>query len=67
MNPLFRKDPMLSLATDLGFEIRPGRKHWIAIHTNGRTIIPFGRKRHSRSERNIKAALYRATLPTLPP
>jgi len=60
MNPLFRRDPLLRYAIALGFVITPGRKHWHAIHANGRTIIPFGRKRHSRSVLNIQAALKRA-------
>ncbi|MGA1640937.1 MAG: hypothetical protein ACO4AL_11365 [Steroidobacteraceae bacterium] len=57
---------MLRYAIELGFAIRPGRKHWHALHPNGgMTIIPFGRKRHSRSERNIQASLRRAAaIPT---
>ena len=59
---IFTKDPMLRYALELGFEISPGRRHWHARHPNGgHTIIPFGRKRHPRSERNITAALRRAT------
>lgn len=64
---IFTKDPMLRYALELGFELTPGRKHWHAKHpSGGHTIIPFGRKRHPRSERNITAALRRATInPTL--
>lgn len=52
---------MLRLAISLGFEIRPGRKHWHATHpAGGHTTIPFGRKRNSRAERNITASLRRA-------
>lgn len=58
---LIAKDPMLRLARELGFAITPGRRHWHACHpSGGRTIIPFGRKRHDRAERNITAALRRA-------
>lgn len=65
MSPrLFNKDPLLRYALALGFELSPGRRHWHARHPGGgQTIIPFGRKRHSRSERNISAALRRAALP----
>jgi hypothetical protein len=67
-NPLFRKDPMLRHAIALGFSIKPGRKHWHATHpSGGHTTIPFGRKRHPRSERNIQAALRRAALPSTTP
>lgn len=60
-NPLFRKDPCLKYAIELGFQLTPGRKHWHARHPNGgRTIVPFGRKRSARSERNIHASLRRA-------
>lgn len=60
-NPLFRKDPCLKYAIELGFQLTPGRKHWHARHPDGgRTIVPFGRKRSSRSERNIYASLRRA-------
>lgn len=62
-NPLFRKDPMLRYALELGFTIKPGRRHWHATHPNGgHTIISFGRKRHPRSERNTMAALKRASI-----
>lgn len=61
-NPLFRKDPCLKYAIELGFQVVPGRKHWHARHPNGgRTIVPFGRKRSARSERNIYASLKRAS------
>lgn len=61
MNPLFSKDPMLRYAISLAFSIKPGRKHWHASHPNGnQAIIPFGRKRSRRSERNIQASLRRA-------
>jgi hypothetical protein len=57
---------MLRYAIELGFVIKPGRKHWHACHPNGgHTTIPFGRKRHPRSERNIQASLKRAAaIPT---
>lgn len=64
-NPVFRKDPCLKYAIDLGFSIVPGRKHWHARHPNGgHTIVPFGRKRSPRSERNILASLRRAAPPS---
>lgn len=68
-NPLFRRDPMLRYAISLGFAIKPGRRHWHAHHpSGGMTIIPFGRKRNPRSERNIQAALRRAAFhPTATP
>lgn len=60
-NPLFRKDPCLRLAIELGFSIKPGRKHWHASHPQGGHVpIPFGRKRSPRSERNILASIRRA-------
>lgn len=67
-NPLFRKDPCLKYAIDLGFSITPGRKHWHARHpSGGHTIVPFGRKRSPRSERNILASIRRAVAkPVLP-
>lgn len=67
MGRLFNKDPLLRHALELGFVITPGRSHWHARHpSGGHTIIPFGRKRPARSERNIRAALKRAALaPTL--
>lgn len=53
--------PLLRYAAALGFTITPGRKHWHARHPlGGRAIVPFGRKRHPRSERNIAASLRRA-------
>jgi hypothetical protein len=60
---LFRKDPCLKLALELGFIITPGRRHWHLSHPNGNhTIASFGRKRHARSERNTMAAIKRAAL-----
>jgi hypothetical protein len=58
---IFSKDPCLRYAIALGFSISPGRKHWHAAHPNGNhTIIPFGRKRSPRAERNILASIRRA-------
>lgn len=55
---------MLKYAISLGFEIRPGRKHWHATHPNGgHAIISFGRKRKPRAVRNIQASLKRAAAP----
>lgn len=68
MNRLFSKDPMLRYAISLQYAIKPGRKHWIATHPNGyRTTIPFGRKRHPSSERNIKAHLDACSKPKAVP
>lgn len=54
---------MLKLAIALGFEIKPGRRHWHATHPGGGyAIISFGRKRSPRAERNITASLRRAAL-----
>lgn len=51
---------MLRLAISLGFSIKPGRRHWHATHPNGgHAIIPFGRKRNPRAERNITASIRR--------
>lgn len=59
--PLFRKDPCLRLALELGFSIKPGRRHWHLCHPGGGyTIASFGRKRSPRSERNTLAAIKRA-------
>jgi hypothetical protein len=67
MARLFSKDPCLRYALALGYQLTPGRKHWHAHHPNGgRTIIPFGRKRSTRSERNILASLARACRPLSP-
>lgn len=58
MTRLFQKDQLLRLALDLGYTIKPGRKHWHASHPNGgSTIIPFGRKRSVRSHRNIESRI----------
>lgn len=66
-NPLFRRDPMLRYAIALGFELKPGKRHWHAVHPNGgMTIIPFGRKRPPRAERNIQASLRRAAFQPAP-
>ena len=47
-------NPLLRYALQLGFTIAAGSKHWHATHPGGgRAIIPFGRKRHPRSDRNI--------------
>lgn len=60
-SPLFRKDPCLRLALELGFSITPGRRHWHLRHPGGGyTIASFGRKRSVRSERNTMAAIKRA-------
>lgn len=60
MSRLFLKDELLRLAISLGYTITPGRKHWHASHPNGgSTIIPFGRKRSSRSHRNIESRIRR--------
>jgi hypothetical protein len=49
------------MATELGYEIRPGRRHWRLTHTvtGSLAIVPFGRKRSPRSERNVIASLKR--------
>jgi len=62
---LFRRDPALRLALELGFEIRPGRSHWILFHpgTGQQAIACFGRKRSPRSQRNIEASIRRAARP----
>ena len=55
-------DPLLRYARSLGFAITAGGKHWHASHpSGGHTTIPYGRKRHPRSARNIEASLRRAT------
>jgi hypothetical protein len=58
---LLNADPMLRLAVELGYSITPGRRHWHLTHeiTGSRTILPFGRKRSTRSVRNITAHLRR--------
>lgn len=58
---ILNADPMLRLATELGWEIKPGRRHWRLSHpvTGSTTILPFGRKRSMRSTRNIEANLKR--------
>ena len=49
--------PLLRYAAALGFTVTPGRKHWHARHPlGGWAIVPFGRKYHPRSERNIAAS-----------
>lgn len=54
---------MLRYAISLGFQIKPGRKHWHATHpAGGHATIPFGRKRNSRAERNIQASLRRVIM-----
>lgn len=52
---------MLRLATELGWQVRPGRRHWHLTHpvTGSTTILPFGRKRSVRSTRNIQSHLRR--------
>lgn len=58
MSRLFQKDELLRLAIDLGYSIKPGRKHWHATHpSGGYTIIPFGRKRSKRATRNIESRI----------
>ena len=53
---------LLRYAQSLGFAITAGGKHWHATHpAGGHTTIPFGRKVHPRSTRNIEAALRRAS------
>lgn len=60
MPKLFLKDDLLRLAINLGYTIKPGRKHWHATHpSGGTTIIPFGRKRSPRSQRNIESRIRR--------
>ena len=55
-------NPLLRYALQLGFTIAAGSKHWHATHPGGgRAIIPFGRTRHPRSDRNIEASLRRAS------
>ena len=60
-NRILNADPMLRLARDLGYDIKPGRRHWHLTHstTGSVTILPFGRKRSTRSVRNITANLKR--------
>lgn len=58
MSRLIAKDQLLRLAVQLGYTIKPGRKHWLATHpSGGTTIIPFGRKRSARSHRNIESRI----------
>lgn len=58
---------MLRLAVELGYAITPGRRHWHLTHTTtgSRTILPFGRKRSTRSVRNITAHLKRGAKDTV--
>lgn len=46
-------------AEELGWEVVPGSKHWKLHHRAAglRTILPYGSKISSRSERNIRARL----------
>lgn len=56
---ILTSDPLLRLATELGWIIRPGRKHWRLSHpiTGSTTILPFGRRRSIRAARNIESRL----------
>lgn len=65
-NRILNADPLLRLAVELGYTIKPGRRHWHLTHTStgSVTILPFGRKRSTRSVRNITASLKRGAKST---
>jgi len=55
------RSPLARYALALGFQLTPGRRHWHAHHPNGgRTVLPFGSRIGSQSQRNIRASLRRA-------
>ncbi len=60
--------PLVRLAQDLDYDLKPGSKHWKARHraTGYLTTVPYGTRMSPRSERNVRASLKRGTKGGLP-